>query len=227
MILEKLKNKITLGDSLEILKQLPDKCIDLVLTDPPYGISCDGGSYGLGVKPKELSKKSWDDSIPEKAYFDEMERVSKNQIIFGGNYFTEFLKPTKAWIVWDKIGSLQLQNNFSQCELIWTSFKAVTKKITFIQQGFINDDKTENKFRFHPTQKPLKLFETILRDCMPKVAGGGLLVADFFSGSGTTAVACHNLGIDFIAVEKDEEYFKKSVERLKEAQAQMRLFTEF
>ena len=172
-MIETLKNKITLGDSLEILKQLPDKCIDLILTDPPYGISCDGGSYGLGVKPKEITKKNWDDKIPEKIYFDEMFRVSKNQIIFGGNYFTEYLKPTKAWIVWDKIGNLKLENNFSQCELIWTSFRAVTKKLTFIQQGFINDDKNENKNRFHPTQKPLKLFEMILRDYKQSCGGGG------------------------------------------------------
>ena len=192
-MLEELKNKITLGDSLEILKQLPDKCIDLVLTDPPYGISCDGGSYGLGVKPKETTKKGWDDKIPDKIYFDEMFRVSKNQIIFGGNYFTEYLKPTKAWIVWDKIGNLQLQNNFSQCELIWTSLKTVTKKITFIQQGFINDDKNENKFRFHPTQKPVKLFEQILRDYVG-TAGGGASNSRFLLGFGNNGGRLLELG---------------------------------
>ena len=90
-MIKELLNKITLGDCLEVMKQLPDKCIDLILTDPPYGISCDGGSYGLGVKPKDLKKKSWDKNIPEKTYFDEMFRVSKNQIIFGGNYFTKYL----------------------------------------------------------------------------------------------------------------------------------------
>ena len=222
-IIEQLKNKITLGDSLEIMKQLPDKCIDLVLTDPPYGISCDGGTYGLGVKPKATTKKSWDKGIPSKEYFDEMFRVSKNQIIFGGNYFTEYLPPTKSWIVWDKIGGLKLQNKFSECELIWTSLKSVTKKITFIQQGFINDDKEENRFRFHPTQKPLRLVEMILRDFAPTPSGGGL-IADFFSGSGTTAIACHNARLDFIAVEKDPEYYEKSVQRLEDAQAQLRLF---
>ena len=223
MNIEELKNKITLGDCLDVMKSLPDKCIDLILTDPPYGISCDGGSYGLGVKPKQLTKKSWDDSIPLKIYFDEMFRISKNQIIFGGNYFTNFLKPTKSWIIWDKIGSYNLQNNFSQCELIWTSLKNVTKKITFVQQGFINSDKEENKQRFHPTQKPLRLIERILRDYAPELVGGGL-VADFYSGSGTTAIACHNLGIDFIAVEKDPEYYKLSTERLNDIKAQLKLF---
>lgn len=172
-MLEEYKNKIIHADCLEIMRKLPDKCIELVLTDPPYGISCDGGSYGLGVSPKNIAKKNWDKDIPQKEVFDEIFRISKNQIIFGGNYFTRYLPPVKGWIVWDKIGELQLQNNFSQCELIWTSFKNVTKKITFIQQGFINDDKTENKFRFHPTQKPLQLFIKILRDFVPQESRGG------------------------------------------------------
>lgn len=223
MNIEEIKNKITLGDCLDVMKSLPDKCIDLILTDPPYGISCDGGSYGLGVKPKQLKQKSWDGAIPLKVYFDEMFRVSKNQIVFGGNYFTDFLKPTKSWIIWDKIGSYNLKNNFSECEMIWTSLKNVTKKITFIQQGFINSDKDENKHRFHPTQKPLRLVEQILRTFAPELVGGGL-VADFYSGSGTTAIACHNLGIDFIAVEKDPEYFELSSERLLDVKAQLKLF---
>lgn len=171
-MLEKYLNKITNADCLAVMRELPDKCIDLILTDPPYGISCDGGTYGLGVSPKKIKKKDWDKTIPAKEYFDEMFRISKNQIIFGGNYFTEFLPPTKAWICWDKIGGLKLKNNFSECELIWTSFKSVTRKITFIQQGFINDDKAENKFRFHPTQKPLKLFEMILSDYARTFGGG-------------------------------------------------------
>ena len=224
MNIEEIKNKITLGDCLDVMKSLPDKCIDLILADPPYGISCDGGSYGLGVKPKQLKQKSWDGAIPLKVYFDEMFRVSKNQIIFGGNYFTDFLKPTKSWIIWDKIGSYNLKNNFSECEMIWTSLKNVTKKITFIQQGFINSDKDENKHRFHPTQKPLRLVEQILRTFAPELVGGGGLVADFYSGSGTTAIACHNLGIDFIAVEKDPEYFELSNERLLDVKAQLKLF---
>lgn len=218
--IESITNSIINDDCMNILKQLPDKCIDLVLTDPPYGINCDGGGYGLGVKPKELDKKDWDSNKPTKDVFNEIFRVSKNQIIFGGNYFTEFLKPTKAWIFWDKIGGYKLENNFSEGELIWTSLKGVTKKYTFIQQGFINDDKEENKFRFHPTQKPLKLFEMILRDYSNK----NDLILDCFSGSGTTAVACHNLKRRFICIEKDKDYWKASVERLENAQAQMRLF---
>ena len=218
--INEIKNKIIHADCLEVLKELQDKCIDFIVTDPPYGIKCAGGGYGLGVSVKELPKKEWDNGIPDKIYFDEMFRVSKNQIIFGGNYFTNYLYPTKAWIIWDKIGGYSLKNNFSECELIWTSLKNVTKKLTFIQQGFINSDKDENKFRFHPTQKPLKLVEQLIAE----FCGGGGLIADFYSGSGTTAVACHNLGLDFIAVEKDAEYYKASVERLEDARAQLRLF---
>lgn len=220
MKLEDMIGKIINADCMDILKQLPDKCIDLVLTDPPYGIKCDGGDYGLGVSPKKLQKKEWDSGIPSKEVFNEICRISKNQIIFGGNYFTEYLKPTKSWIFWDKIGGYKLENNFSEGELIWTSFKNVTKKLTFVQQGFINDDKEENKFRFHPTQKPLKLFEMILRD----YSNENDLILDCFSGSGTTAVACHNLKRRFICIEKDYDYWKASVERLEIAQAQLRLF---
>ena len=220
MDIESITNQIINADCMDILNQLPDKCIDLVLTDPPYGINCDGGGYGLGVKPKNIDKKQWDNGIPQKEIFGEIFRVSKNQVIFGGNYFTEYLKPTKGWIFWDKIGGYKLKNNFSEGELIWTSFKNVTKKLTFVQQGFINDDKEENKFRFHPTQKPLKLFEMILRD----YSNENDLILDCFSGSGTTAVACHNLKRRFICIEKDKDYFDASVERLQNAQAQMKLF---
>ena len=218
--MEQYINKIIHDDCMNILKQLPDKCIDLVLTDPPYGINCDGGGYGLGIKPKELDKKDWDSDKPTKDVFNEIFRISKNQLIFGGNYFTEYLRPTKAWIFWDKIGSYKLKNNFSEGELIWTSFKGVTKKYTFVQQGFVNGDKEENKFRFHPTQKPLKLFEMILRD----YSNENDLILDCFSGSGTLAVACHNLKRRFICIEKDYDYWKASVERLENAQAQLKLF---
>lgn len=219
MEIKDLENKIINADCLEILKQLPDKCIDLVLTDPPYGINCDGGGYGLGVKPKNLNKKNWDNGIPTKEMFEEIFRVSKNQIIFGGNYFTEYLRPTKAWIFWDKIGGYKLQNNFSEGELIWTSFNKVTRKMTFVQQGFINDDKEENKFRFHPTQKPVGLFCKILND----YSNENDLILDCFSGSGTTAIACHKLKRRFICIEKDKDYYEASVKRLEEEQRQLDL----
>ena len=210
--LNNYKNSILNMDCLDFLKECPDNYFDLACLDPPYGI----GRFGdrVGKKANE-----WDFK-PTQEYWNEIFRVSKNQIIFGGNYFTQFLPPTKAWIVWDKIGDYKLENNFSQCELVWTSFKSVTKKYTFVQQGFINDDKKENKFREHPTQKPLKLFQQILSDYSKE----GELILDCFSGSGTTAIACHNLNRNFICIEKDYDYWKASVERLENAQAQCKLF---
>jgi site-specific DNA-methyltransferase (adenine-specific) len=216
MNIEDITNKIINADCLDILKQLPDKCVDLVLTDPPYGIKCDGGSYGLGVAPTNYEKKDWDSEIPCKEIFDEMKRVSKNQIICGGNYFTAYLEPTKGWRIWDKIGELKCENNFSECEMLWTSFKTQTKKYLVIQQGFIRKDKSE---RIHPTQKPIQLFEMALQEFSKE----NDLVLDCFSGSGTTAIACHNLKRRFICIEKDFDYWKASCKRLEDEQKQLSL----
>ena len=222
--LEELKNKITFADCYDIMRQLPDKCIDLVFTDPPYGKNCDGGSYVFGKTPKTLDKKKWDEKIPDKKVFDEIFRVSKNQIFFGGNYFTQYLPATNAWIVWDKVSDFNFKNDFSQCELLWTSYSFAMQKITFVQQGFINSDPLENKYRFHPTQKPLKFAEMVLlRLLQTKRLEGGALIADFYSGSGTIAAACHNLALPFIATENDPDYYKKSIERLAEVQSQTKL----
>lgn len=206
------------------MRQLPDKCIDLVFTDPPYGKNCDGGAYGFGITPKTLDKKQWDGKPPGKEVFDEIFRVSKNQIFFGANYFAPLLPVTNAYIVWDKVGDCNFKNDFSQCELLWTSYGFAMQKITFLQQGFINSDPQELKDRFHPTQKPLKLAESILMKLLAtnRLAPGSL-VADFYSGSGTFAVACHNLSLPFIACENDKDYFDSSCIRLEKARVQQRL----
>ena len=217
IMFEHLENRIINADCMDILKELPDKSVDLVLTDPPYGINCDGGSYGLGVNPTKYEKKDWDKKIPSSEIFEQIFRVSKNQIICGGNYFTAYLQPTKGWRIWDKIGELKCENNFSECELIWTSFKTQTKKYSVIQQGFIRQDKSE---RIHPTQKPIALFER----CLQEVSNEGVLVLDCFSGSGTTAIACHNLKRNFICIEKDKDYFEASVRRLEDHKRQGTLF---
>jgi site-specific DNA-methyltransferase (adenine-specific) len=216
MNLEELKNKITLGDSFEILKQLPDKCIDLILTDPPYGIDYSSKPHSHS----NMTKKSWDSSTPSDEFFLEMMRVSKNQIIFGGNYFPILWQyGGKGFIFWNKN---QPVKNFADGELAWTSFDRPAKNYNFTYYGNLEGN-TVASDKIHPTQKPLKLFEMILRDYIG-VTEEKHLVADFFSGSGTTAVACWNLGFDFIAVEKDEEYYKSSVERLENVQSQMKLF---
>ena len=169
MILEELKNKITLGDSLEILKQLPDKCIDLVLTDPPYGINANSMQLGRSGCKIPRGEKEWDSEIPNDNFFAEMIRVSKNQIIFGGNYFPILWKfGGKGFIFWNKN---QPVKNFADGELAWTSFDRPAKKYDFTYYGNLEGNTVASE-KIHPTQKPLKLFEAILRDYAPKVAGG-------------------------------------------------------
>lgn len=201
-------NKIINADCMDILKQLPDKCIDLVLTDPPYNIQRfnkkDGGK-SKKIKSFGDREKNWNDLPPSKEIFDEIFRVSKNQIIFGMNNFE--LPQTEHFIVWDK---LQKIPSFAECELAWSSCSTPAK---IIRCRFEMN-------KLHPTQKPLKLFECILQD----YTNEGDLILDCFSGSGTTAVACHNLKRRFICIEKDFDYWKASVKRLEEHQRQYTLF---
>lgn len=221
-MIDKFLNKITLGDCLDVMKQLPDKSIELILTDPPYGEGMSKrGTIGSSNKGqvKDYGKSDWDDKIPEKIYFDEMFRVSKNQIIFGGNFMVENInKNSPCWIVWDKHNT----GNYADCELAWTSFPTAIRQFDYIWNGMIQQNMKEKEFRIHPTQKPVGLLENILREYYDRESNG--IVADFFSGSGSVAIACYNLGIPFISVEKNLKHYEDSVQRLKEVQAQMRLF---
>ena len=216
---EHLKNKIIHADCIDILKELPDKCIDLILTDPPYGINvAKSGKVGGGkcCKVTDYGAKEWDSEIPHKEIFYEMKRVSKNQIIFGGNYFVEFLENSPCWIVWDKLNT----GNFADCELAWTSFKSAVRKYEFRWNGMLQQNMKNKEKRIHPTQKPTDLFGMILRDYSKE----GDLILDPFSGSGTTARACHNLKRNFICIEKDKEYFEASVKMLEDHKRQGTLF---
>ena len=218
-MIEQFENKIINADCLDILKQLPDKCIDLVLTDPPYGKQYARGKNGWGVceNRPDLKDVAWDNTTPSKELFDEIIRVSKNQIIFGGNYFTDKLSVSNCWLVWDKIGNNINKSVFTDLELAWTSFNSVCRKFVSVSMGFIKDDRSE---RIHPTQKPVDLFEKILSSYSKE----NDLILDCFSGSGTTAVACHNLKRRFICIEKDKDYYEASVKRLEEHQKQLTLF---
>lgn len=216
MQIEELENKIINDDCLKILKQLPDKSIDLVLTDPPYGIGIDGQKECICVNPKhnrkEHIKKNWDKEIPKKEVFSNIFRVGKNVIIFGANYFNEYLyQGKKGWLIWDK-GQRGL--TMSDCEIIYTSFDCPTRIYTVNRCELIKD------LTFHPTQKPVKLFEMILNDFSKE----NDLVLDCFSGSGTTAIACSELKRRFICIEKDKQYFEASCRRLEEYNRQLKLF---
>ena len=212
--MKELLNKIHHADCLSFMKQLPDKCIDLVLTDPPYGIKRDKGFGGFGAPiARKQYKGEWDLERPSQEYFDEMLRVSKSAIIFGGNFFADLLPVGNHWLVWDKLNTMP---TFGDCELAWTNIKRNSvKKIVHEYNGLLGKEEE----RFHATQKPLQLFKKCIQHS--KLETG--IVLDCFSGSGTTALACHDLGLDFICIEKDADYHAASVERLEQHKRQLRL----
>jgi site-specific DNA-methyltransferase (adenine-specific) len=213
-------NEIILGDCLEVMKQIPDKSIDLVLTDPPYGIGESGSknhSRGCIAETTKFTELNWDNEIPKKEIFDEIFRISKNQIIFGGNYFVEYLKNTSCFIVWDKENGA---TDFADCELAWTSFKTATRQFKFRWQGMLQGNMKNKEKRYHPTQKPIELFRRILNDYSEE----GMTILDPFAGSGTTAIACHDLKRNFICIEKEPEYHRIATERYETHKAQLTLF---
>lgn len=211
---DKEVNKIILGDCLEVMRGMADNSVDLVLTDPPYGKSWTRnnktpGFGSQGNKAWRTDELTWDKFTPTQEYFDEMIRVSKNQIIFGGNYFTDKLPVSNCWIVWDKIGNHKFSNPFADCELAWTSFSKVIKKYVVVQQGFVKDTKDK---RLHPTQKPTELMKAIIVD----FAETGQKILDPFVGSGSTIKAAKDLGFNATGIEINPDYVKIAQDRLKQ-----------
>ena len=200
-------NKIFNCDCLELMKTLPDKCIDLCLTDPPYGINADKG-VGGGIMAGRKYKGGWDSTRPSIDVFNEIQRISKNIIIFGGNFFTDLLPVGRHWIVWDKVGEINFNNPYSGAELCWTNIsKNTVKKYVYIQAGFISSSKDK---RVHPTQKPTELSDLILKD----YAKESDIIFDPFAGSGTFLVSAQNLGFKYIGCELDKDYFEIAEKRL-------------
>jgi site-specific DNA-methyltransferase (adenine-specific) len=202
-----IENKIINADCMDILKELPDKCIDLVLTDPPYRDESENQPT-MDMRANGMVKTFGDK--PTKELFNEIFRISKKQIIFGANNFE--LPPYKGFLIWNK--GIAFDFTMSMCELAYISETCGTIAKIF------NCRASGQEYRIHPTQKPLKLFEQIIN----YYSNENDLILDCFSGSGTTAVACYNLKRRFICIEKDKDYFGASVERLKNVQAQMKLF---
>jgi site-specific DNA-methyltransferase (adenine-specific) len=201
-------NRIYCGDCLDLMKEIPDKSIDLVLTDPPYGIKENNErnlSRGGLAKPRDYGHFDWDNKPPKKEVFNEIFRVSQNQIIFGGNYFS--LPPTSCYIVWDK---KNFGTDFADCELAWGSFNSAVRIFRYRWLGFLREDMTHKEERVHPTQKPVKLMEW----CLLKYSQPGDTVLDPFLGSGTTAVACKRTGRNFIGIEKEQKYVEIALKRL-------------
>ena len=221
MNLERMIGKIIWGDCLEWMKRLPDKSVDLVLTDPPYGIGESNEknlSRGKKALPKNYGDYLWDIEKISKEYIDEIKRISKNQIIFGGNYYGEWLGDTSCYIVWDKDNG---DNDFADCELAWTSFKSAVRKITYRWNGMLQGNMKNKEIRQHPTQKPLPVMKWILQN----YSKPNDLILDCFLGSGTTAVACVELGRRFIGIERELKYCSIARKRVDAVARQGKLFT--
>ncbi len=213
-------NRIYNMDCLDGMREIPDKSIDLVITDPPYGLGferMDKACISNAAEKTEYHYGGWDNIPPNIECFEEIKRISKNQIIFGGNYFE--LPPSPCWIVWDKDNT----GNFADCELAWTSFSSAVRKFTYRWNGMLQEDMTHKEIRVHPTQKPVKLFEWIIKN----YAKDGDTICDPFFGSGSCLVACIRMEHQFIGFEKEKTYFDAAQIRIKKAQEQGKIGTWF
>ena len=214
--MEIIKNEIMLGDCMDIMKDIPDKYFELAIVDPPYGINIGNkiNSITGGVKHKP---KDWDKYPITQEYFDGLFRISKNQIIWGGNYFISKIKrDSYCWIFWDKNNGDSL---FADGELAWTSFNTPVRIAKIHWCGSAAKWETGAN-KIHPTQKPVALYRWLLQN----YAKPGDKIIDTHSGSGSCACACHLEKFDFLAIEKDEDYYKASVERLETLRSQGVLF---
>jgi site-specific DNA-methyltransferase (adenine-specific) len=208
------------GDCMDVMKHIHDKEVELSCVDPPYGIGEDGERSNRPrktdkwkcPKSKNIVIKDWDNKKPTKEYFDELFRVSKNQIIWGGNYFG--LPASSCWIFWDKKNG---DNDFSDGELAWGSFSSAVRKFEYLWNGF---QKQKPEERFHPTQKPVALYKWLLY----RYAKPAELILDTHGGSGSIVIACHDLGHPIIWVEKDADYYRDAVARYKTHASQAVLF---
>jgi len=201
----KVTDKIELYncDNMELMKRYPDNYFDLAIVDPPYGI-------GISSNPvrQQHQKKDWDSAIPTKEYFNELFRVSKNQIIWGGNYFD--LPPSRGFFIWDK----KQPHDFSlaMCEMAWSSIQKPAKMWS------LSVLKEQNKI--HPTQKPIQLYEWLLMNN----AEEGFKILDTHLGSMSIAIACHDYGFELVGCELDKEYYDKGIQRVKNHVSQQKLF---
>jgi site-specific DNA-methyltransferase (adenine-specific) len=218
----KVTDKITITqeDNMELMARYPDNYFSLAIVDPPYGINMDGGNIGgnNATKATNYTKKKWDVSAPNKEYFIELKRVSKNVIIFGANHFIENIPNSNSscWIVWDKENS----GNFADCELAYTDFNTAVRMFSFRWNGMLQGDMKNKETRIHPTQKPVALYKWLL----DKYAKPNDKILDTHLGSGSIAIACHDYGFELTACELDKEYYDKAIQRIKNHTAQQRLF---
>jgi site-specific DNA-methyltransferase (adenine-specific) len=210
----KAKSEVFNMDCIDGMKQYPDNYFELAIVDPPYGIGANKMTLGNGKKKIFRGNNDWDLEIPAKEYWDELFRCSKNQIVWGGNYMTEFLRPTSSWIFWDKGTG---ENDFADGELAWSSLGGALRKVSKTWVGANAKDGIE---RIHPTQKPIYLYKWILT----KWGKEGNKILDTHLGSGSSRIAAYDLGFEFTGFELDEDYFKASDKRFKQHTDQLTIF---
>jgi site-specific DNA-methyltransferase (adenine-specific) len=210
-------------DCMEYMSTLPDNAFDLAIVDPPYGIGESGErnkSRGkLAVAKDYKAFAGGDLTPPEIEYFLQLQRVSRNQIIWGANHFADRLPCPKSpcWIVWDKVTG---DSDFADCELAFASFKTAVRKFTFQWSGMLQGDMKNKELRIHPTQKPIKLYEWLLTN----YAKQGDRILDTHLGSASSAIAANNLGFEFVGMELDADYYEASIKRVAQANQQIRMF---
>jgi site-specific DNA-methyltransferase (adenine-specific) len=204
------QNKVYLMDCLEGMRNTPDKYFDLAVVDPPYGIGEDGlknHSRNQLAQATKYTPKNWDRKAPDKEYFDELMRVSKNQIVWGANHFISKLPyDSSCWIVWDKDNS----GDFADCEIAWTSFDTAVRKFTWRWNGMLQQNMKDKEHRIHPTQKPIALYDWIFS----KYATKGMKILDTHAGSMSSVISALKNDMQITAYEIDSDYFNAGKQRI-------------
>lgn len=214
-------SEVTNEHNMLMMSRYPDRFFDLAIVDPPYGIGEDGRKNHTRsklAKAKDYQSFSkYDNAIPDENYFKELLRVSKNQIIWGGNYFIENLKNTSCIIVWDKLNG---DNDFSDFEMAWTSFDTAARFIKFRWHGMLQGNMKNKEERCHPNQKPWAVYDWMLRH----YAKTNDKILDTHLGSGSSRIAAYDLGFDFYGCELDKDYYEAQEKRFKTHISQQKLF---
>ncbi len=209
------------SDCLEAMKEYPDNHFSLACVDPPYGISEPAfrrdNTSTKAAKLTDYNVAVFEQSAPSRKYFDELRRVSKNQIIWGGNYFIDYLSSTRSMLVWDKE---TMDTQWADAELAWTSFSNSVRIFKYAWNGMIQGNMAKKEKRIHPTQKPVALYKWLLTN----YAKPGDTILDTHLGSGSSRIAAYDLGFDFTAFELDRDYFEAQEERFANHIAQAKLF---
>ena len=235
-------SEVTNEDCIEGMARYPDKYFDLAIVDPPYGIRAVQRIYKgragyvnpkekYGVKKANHTIKDWDNQRPSAEYWDELFRVSKNQIVWGANYFTDYLPLSRGWVFWDK----DVNGDFSKGELAWTSFDFALKKVLYVWDGMRQGQQVNKtpckggnwkqgnpcglEKRNHPTQKPVALYKWLLQN----YAKQSDKILDTHLGSGSSRIAAYEMGFDFTAFELDKEYFEAQEKRYNNHISQLKL----